>query len=128
MKVTRAQIYLTEIDRRFPIVLRLWSDEGVFGLGEAAVAYGRGSGAAAALVQDLVGHFVIGCNPFRIERIWTDMYDHSFWAKGGGPIIYAGISAIEMALVAPIWRWRASRRCATPPAGTSTSWWTSVRS
>jgi galactonate dehydratase len=99
MKVTRAQIYLTEIDRRFPIVLRLWSDEGVFGLGEAAVAYGRGSGAAAALVQDLVGHFVIGCDPFRIERIWTDMYDHSFWAKGGGPIIYAGISAIEMALV-----------------------------
>jgi galactonate dehydratase len=27
------------------------------------------------------------------------MYDHSFWAKGGDPIIYAGISAIEMALV-----------------------------
>ncbi len=26
------------------------------------------------------------------------MYDHSFWAKGGGPIVFAGISAIEQAL------------------------------
>jgi galactonate dehydratase len=26
------------------------------------------------------------------------MYDHSFWAKRGGPIVFAGISAIEMAL------------------------------
>ena len=26
------------------------------------------------------------------------MYDHSFWAKGGGAIVFAGISAIEQAL------------------------------
>jgi galactonate dehydratase len=26
------------------------------------------------------------------------MYDHSFWAKGGGTIVFAGISAIEQAL------------------------------
>jgi galactonate dehydratase len=26
------------------------------------------------------------------------MYDHSFWAKGGGPTIFVAISAIEMAL------------------------------
>jgi galactonate dehydratase len=26
------------------------------------------------------------------------MYDHSFWAKGGGSIIFAGISAMEQAL------------------------------
>ena len=26
------------------------------------------------------------------------MYDHSFWSKGGGPIVFAGMSAIEQAL------------------------------
>jgi hypothetical protein len=32
------------------------------------------------------------------KREKLQMYDHSFWAKGGGPIIFAAISAIEMAL------------------------------
>ena len=40
----------------------------------------------------------MGQDPFRIEAIWSEMYDHTFWAKGGGPIIFAGISAIEQAL------------------------------
>ena len=26
------------------------------------------------------------------------MYDHTFWAKGGGPIVFAGMSAVEQAL------------------------------
>jgi galactonate dehydratase len=41
---------------------------------------------------------LLGQDPFRIEALWSEMYDHSFWAKGGGPIVFAGISAIEQAL------------------------------
>src|SRR5262249_20766170 len=71
---------------------------GVTGLGEAAIGYWVGETAAAGIVKDLLQHIGRGQDPFRIEAIWSDMYDHSFWAKRGGPIVFAGISAIEMAL------------------------------
>jgi galactonate dehydratase len=50
------------------------------------------------MVKDLAEKFLLGRDPFRIEALWSEMYDHSFWAKGGGPIIFAGMSAIEQAL------------------------------
>jgi galactonate dehydratase len=34
----------------------------------------------------------------RIEFIWSQIYDHSFWTKGGGAISFAALSAIEQAL------------------------------
>jgi len=98
MKVTRARIYLIESGGLQPIILQLETDQGIVGLGEAAVAYGAGGTAAAGMTKDLVTRFVLGRDPFRIEEIWSEMYDHSFWAKGGGPIVFAGISAVEQAL------------------------------
>jgi galactonate dehydratase len=50
------------------------------------------------MVKDFVDGLLLGRDAFRIEELWTEMYDHSFWAKGGGPIVFAGISAIEQAL------------------------------
>ncbi len=78
--------------------MQLLTDQGVTGVGDAAVAYGTGSLSAAAMIKELVQQFVVGRDPFAIEALWSDMYDHSFWAKGGGTIIFAGISAIEQAL------------------------------
>ena len=98
MKVTRANIYLVKIGTLHPILLELFTDAGLTGVGEAAVAYGIGGTSAAGMVKDLVEGLVLGRDPFRIEELWTDMYDHSFWAKGGGTIVFAGISAVEQAL------------------------------
>jgi len=98
MKITCATIYIVRIDGRHPVVVELRTDEGVTGLGEAAIAYGVGETAAAGMIKDLMDAIVLGQDPFRIEAIWSDMYDHSFWAKRGGPIVFAGISAIEQAL------------------------------
>lgn len=98
MKITKAEIYVVHVDGRHPVVVRLHTDQGISGLGEAAVAYGVGATAAAGMIQDLVRRIVLGADPFRIEQLWSDMYDHTFWAKGGGPIVFAGISAVEMAL------------------------------
>src|SRR5215208_6698533 len=41
---------------------------------------------------------IVGRDPSRIEALWSEMYDHSFWTKGGGAIVFAGVSAIETAL------------------------------
>jgi galactonate dehydratase len=98
MKIVEAKIYLIEIDGRRPVVVQIFSDEGISGVGDAAIAYGAGATAAAGMIKDLAESFLLGRDPFRIEAIWSEMYDHTFWAKGGGPIIFAGISAIEQAL------------------------------
>lgn len=98
LKVTGCRIYIVTIDGRYPILVQLLTDQGVTGVGDAAVAYGTGAASTAAMIKELVQQFVVGKDPFAIEAIWSDMYDHTFWAKGGGTIIFAGISAIEQAL------------------------------
>ncbi len=98
MKVIEAKVYLVEIGGRHPVLVQVFTDEGISGVGEAAIAYGTGATAAAGMIKDLVEEHLLGEDPFRIEAIWSEMYDHTFWAKGGGPIIFAGISAIEQAL------------------------------
>jgi galactonate dehydratase len=98
LKVTGCKIYVVAIDGRYPILVQLLTDQGVTGVGDAAVAYGTGAVSTAAMIKELVQQFVVGKDPFAIEAIWSDMYDHTFWAKGGGTIIFAGISAIEQAL------------------------------
>ncbi len=98
IKITAAKIYQVSIGGRYPVIVQLLTDAGISGLGDAAVAYGSGTTAAAAMVKELAEKFILGKDPFTIEALWSEMYDHTFWAKGGGPIIYAGISAIEQAL------------------------------
>ena len=98
MKVVEAKIYFVRIGGRHPVLLQVFTDEGISGVGEAAIAYGAGGTAAAGMIKDLVEEYLLGQDPFRVEAIWHEMYDHSFWAKGGGPIIFAGISAVEQAL------------------------------
>jgi galactonate dehydratase len=97
-KIVGAKIYIVRVDGRHPVIVELATDAGVTGLGEAAIAYGVGETAAAGMIKDLVDQIVLGADPWRIEAIWSEMYDHTFWAKGGGPIVFAGISAIEQAL------------------------------
>jgi len=98
MRVVEAKIYLVEIGGRRPVLVQVFTDEGISGVGDAAIAYGAGATAAAGMIKDLVEGLLLGKDPFRIEALWSEMYDHSFWAKGGGPIVFAGISAIEQAL------------------------------
>jgi galactonate dehydratase len=98
MKIIEIKIYRVSIGGRNPVLVQVFTDAGIHGVGEAAVAYGTGAPAAAAMVKELAEGFVLGKDPFNIEALWSAMYDHTFWAKGGGPIIFAGISAIEQAL------------------------------
>jgi galactonate dehydratase len=98
MKVVEARIYLLDIAGRRPVVVQVLTDEGISGVGDASVAYGAGATAAAGMIKDLAEKFLLGQDPSRIEALWSEMYDHTFWAKGGGPIVFAGIGAIEQAL------------------------------
>jgi galactonate dehydratase len=98
MKITGVKIFRVSIGGRYPVIVQLFTDAGISGIGDAAVAYGAGAPAAAEMVKELAEKFMLGKDPFRIEALWSEMYDHTFWAKGGGNITYAGISALEQAL------------------------------
>jgi galactonate dehydratase len=98
LKIRNIKVYLISSGRLHPVIVKIDTDEGISGIGEAAIAYGLGGAAAAGMVKDLASRVLLGKDPHAVEAIWSEMYDHSFWAKGGGPIVFAGISAIETAL------------------------------
>lgn len=100
MKVTSIEIFdiHCEIPTWHPIIVRVNTDEDISGLGEAGLAYGSGHSAAAGMVKNLAESFVLGADPFQSEKLWDTMYRLSFWGLGGGPVVYGGMSAIDMAL------------------------------
>ena len=52
-----------------PIVCRVYTDEGIYGDGEAALAYGEAQIAAYGMVQNLA-RLIIGMDPLDTEVIW----------------------------------------------------------
>lgn len=80
-----------------PVVCRINTDEGIYGYGEAAMAYGIGASGAFGMVKDFAG-LTIGLDPLANEVIWDKLYKETFWGQNGGVAVFAGISAIDMAL------------------------------
>lgn len=81
-----------------PVILRLTTDEGIYGLGEVALAYGTGSAGGLGMLRQMVKGFVIGADPGRIEEMWHTLFRRTFWGQGGGPVVYGAMSAIDEAL------------------------------
>jgi galactonate dehydratase len=80
-----------------PVIVELTTKDGITGYGEAAVAYGLGANAAAGMLSDLAPR-VIGADATFPRHVWHEIYDNSFWTKGGGAIVFAALSAIDQAL------------------------------
>ncbi len=100
MKVTSIEIWdvnCPELTWHHPIIIRVNTDEGISGLGEVGLAYGVGHSGGAAYVKNLVEAYLLGADPMNIEKIWDAMFQGTFWAKGGGPVVYGGMSAIDIA-------------------------------
>lgn len=80
-----------------PIVVRVNTDEGISGFGEAGLAYGKGHRAAFGMIQDFA-EVVLGEDPMDSERLWEKIYRKTFWGQGGGTVVSAGMSAFDIAL------------------------------
>ena len=98
MKVLKVNVYVVETGSYRPVITEVITDEGISGIGEAAVGFGVGANASAAMIADFAKAFVIGKDPARIMSIWNDFYYDTFWGKGAGAIFYSAASALEMAL------------------------------
>ena len=98
VKIVGARIFCVKSAKLHPIVLELQAEDGFCGLGEAALSFGFGRSACAELLREMVEAVVLGREAENIARIWSELYDRSFWARGGGAIVFGAMSAIELAL------------------------------
>ncbi len=100
MKITNVEVFCADFDKSAPnepIFIRINTDEGVYGLGEAGLAYGNSKLGAIGQIQDFA-KLIIGQNPMQIEKIWNQLHKETFWGLGGGTVIFSAISAIDIAL------------------------------
>jgi len=101
MNITQVEIFDIHCPKRtqwHPVFVRIYTDNGLVGVGEAGLAYDWGHSAAAAMVKEIAEAVLIGFDPLNSELLWSKMLRESFWGLGGGPVIYAAMSAIDTAL------------------------------
>ncbi len=80
-----------------PVAVRLHTDEGIYGDGEASLSYGKGAEGAYGMLESFLP-LVLGMNPLAHEVIWDKLHKTTFWGQSGGPAVYSAISAIDVAL------------------------------
>lgn len=98
MKIERIEIRKLNINPVWtPVICRIYTDEGIYGDGEAALAFDHGATGAMWAIKDF-GEMIIGMNPLDNEVIWEKLYKQTYWAQGGGSIVWGAISAIDIAL------------------------------
>jgi galactonate dehydratase len=107
MKITRVQTFIAGLDRRNYLFVRVQTDEGIHGIGEA---YSCGPDDATAAVVADFETWLIGKDPRDVEALWHLMYAGSRFP--GGSILNSALSGIEHALWdilgkslgVPVWR------------------------
>src|ERR1700723_740407 len=93
MKITSAKLIICSPDRNF-VTLRIDTDEGIYGLGDATLN-GREL-AVASYLEDHVLPCIIGRDPFQTEDIWQYLYRGAYWRRG--PVTMSAIAAVDVAL------------------------------
>jgi len=80
---------------KYFIFLKLTTDDGIEGIGEVYAAT-FGPHVVTQMIEDVCGRHVIGADPFRIERLWRDVYGQGYSARPDISLVGV-LSGIEMA-------------------------------
>lgn len=93
MKIIDGKVIVSCPGRNF-VTLKLTTDEGVYGVGDATL-----NGREMAVVAYLAEHIIpclIGKDPQQIEDIWQFLYRGAYWRRG--PVTMTAIAAVDVAL------------------------------
>ena len=93
MKITAAKVIVCSPGRNF-VTLKLFTDQGLTGLGDATL-----NGRELAVVAYLEEHVIpclIGRDAARIEDLWQFLYRGAYWRRG--PVTMSAIAAVDTAL------------------------------
>lgn len=93
MKITRIRAFPVWVGIRNQLLVKVETDEGLFGWGESGLS-GRELAVAGA-VEHFAG-FLRGRDPMRAGALWQEMYRSQYFE--GGRVLTAAISAIDIAL------------------------------
>ncbi|MBE5039089.1 galactonate dehydratase [Ructibacterium gallinarum] len=93
MKVTDVRTFAVDCFRTNWVFVKVYTDEGVDGIGEATLEYKEKALIGAV---EHIKDYLIGKNPFHIEAHWHNIYRDAYWR--GGAVLMSALSAVEMAL------------------------------
>ena len=93
MKITDIKSFPTWVGHRNQLVVKVETDEGIYGWGEAGL-----SGRELAVVGAIKHYreFLIGRDPMQIGRLWQEIYRSQYFE--GGRVLTGALSAIDIAL------------------------------
>ncbi|HKZ92350.1 MAG TPA: mandelate racemase/muconate lactonizing enzyme family protein [Candidatus Limnocylindrales bacterium] len=134
MKIDRIQAFAVRYPEpnndgklRSLCLVRVGTDDGLVGWGEAISGAPVVSLAVAFVVERRLAPIVVGRDPRDVAGVWQSMRDATYW-DGNGGVVSFGISAIDMALWdlagkaagQPLWALLGGRRRDRVPACAST--------
>jgi galactonate dehydratase len=100
MKITELKTFVVgnpppHFGGRYFVFLKLVTDDGIEGVGEVYTAT-FGPHTVARMIEDVCDRHVIGADPFRIERLWRDVYGRGYSARPDISLVGV-LSGVEMA-------------------------------
>ena len=93
MKITDVRVFVTRPTGMNYVVIKILTDEGVYGVGEGSL---NGSEIVVARYLEHIKELLIGHDPHNIEDLWHLIYRSGYWRSG--PVFKAALSAIDFAL------------------------------
>ena len=105
MRITEVKTWLVEGIKYNWVILKIFTDKGISGVGEGTNWPG------SPIVLEACRHAggtIIGEDPARIDHLWTKLYRDFNWIGQAGPVMSA-ISAVDIAL------WDIAGKCAGMP-------------
>jgi galactonate dehydratase len=93
MKITDLKIFTVYCYRTNWVIVKIYTDEGISGVGEATLEY-KEQALIGALEE--LKRYLIGKNPLDIELHYHNMYRDSYWRNG--PVLMSALSAVESCL------------------------------
>jgi len=93
VKITAIRPYPTWVGHRNQLIVKVETDEGIYGWGESGLS-GREKAVVGAIEH--YREWLIGRDPMQIGALWQEMYRSQYFE--GGRVLQAAISAIDIAL------------------------------
>ncbi len=93
MKVTDVKPFVVDCFRTNWVFVKIYTDEGVTGVGEATLEYKEFALLGAV---EHIKSYLVGKNPLEIEKHWFHIYRDAYWR--GGAVLMSALSAVNIAL------------------------------
>ena len=93
MRIEDVKTFLVGGSWRNWLIVKVETDEGLHGVGEGTL---EGKSATVATAVEELKRYLVGQDPFAIEKHYQEMYRRAFYA--GGAVLMSAISGVETAL------------------------------